>query len=64
MLELKCFDAADKWSGGVVRHVALGAAHRAAQNWPLLAAVRLEAHQLHHGRVGNVIQEILILINL
>ena len=26
-LELKCFDAADKWSGGVVRHVALGAVH-------------------------------------
>ena len=51
-------------SVGVVRHVALGAAHRAAQNSPLLAAVHLEAHQLHHGRVGNVMKEILTLINL
>ena len=28
------------------------------------AAARLEAQQLHHGRVGNDIKEIIILINL
>ena len=28
------------------------------------AAARLEAQQLHHGRVGNAFKEIVILINL